>query len=103
MCLLRYLDNWLVITDSVACLQEHWDLLLQLCKDLRIIINWEKLDLEPTSKAQHLRMLTYPTDSQITGCIPSSDHGKVHSLDERKCYYSGMRKETGRYCSSSHE
>ena len=35
--LLRYLDNWLVITDTVRCLLEHHELLLNLCKGLAIV------------------------------------------------------------------
>ena len=32
--LVKYLDNWLVIADSVPCLLEYWELHLSLCKDL---------------------------------------------------------------------
>ena len=35
---------------------EHWEL-LGLCKDMGIIINWEKSDLELTSRAQYLGIL----------------------------------------------
>ena len=40
----------------VAPLQ-HCQMLLQLCQDLRIVVNWEKSDLEPTQGAQYLEML----------------------------------------------
>ena len=55
--LLQYPDNWLIITDSVPHVLEPWELLLSLCKDLGIVINGEKSDLKPTSKAQYNGML----------------------------------------------
>ena len=55
--LLRYLDDWLVVAESVPHLLLHHNLLLQLCKDLGIVIIIEKSDLKPTSKAQYFRML----------------------------------------------
>ena len=72
ICLLRCLGDWLIIADWVPCLLEHWELLLNLCKDLGIVINCEKSDLKPTNRAQYLGMLldairerVCPTDSQI--------------------------------------
>ena len=47
--LLRYLDNWLVVAESLPLLLHHRNL-LQLCRDLGIVVNWEKLDLEQSSK-----------------------------------------------------
>ena len=46
---LRYLDNWLVVAESR-------EFLLQLCDDLRIVINWETLDLQPSTLLQYLGM-----------------------------------------------
>ena len=43
--LLRCLDDWLVITVSRDLLLQHRELVLQLCKDLGITVNWEKSDL----------------------------------------------------------
>ena len=43
--LLRYLDDWLVIAESRILLQ-HRDLVLQLCRDLGTVVNWEKSDLQ---------------------------------------------------------
>ena len=47
MHLLRYLDDWLVVAESRDLLLRCQDLLLQLCSDLRIIINWKKSELIP--------------------------------------------------------
>ena len=47
----------MVIAESVSQLLHHQDCLLQLCKDLELVINLEESDLKPTSKAQYLRML----------------------------------------------
>ena len=49
--LLRYLDNWLVITELVPCLLECRELSMQLCRDLEIVVNLEKSNLKLTSKA----------------------------------------------------
>ena len=54
--LLRYLDDWLVIVQSVPLLQ-HCEQLLQLCRDLGIVISWEKSDPKPSGMAKYLRML----------------------------------------------
>ena len=67
------MDNWFVIAESVSRLQEYHIFLLQLCKDLGIVITIEKSDLELTNKAQYLtvpidtvRDRVNPTDSWIT-------------------------------------
>ena len=52
--LIRYLDDWLVVAELVPLLF-HYRVLL--CQDLMIVINWEKIDLEPTSRAHYLGML----------------------------------------------
>ena len=43
--------------DSLPHMLECCHLLLQLCKDLGIVIYWEKLDLEPKAQTQYLGML----------------------------------------------
>ena len=48
--LLCYLNDWLVVVESVPLLFRHQEQLLQLCQDLGIVINWEKSDLKPTSR-----------------------------------------------------
>ena len=62
----------IVITDSQPFLDHHC-YLLQFCQDLEIVISMEKSDLEPTQRAQYLRMLmdtiqerAYPLGSLVT-------------------------------------
>ena len=66
--LLCYLDDWLVIAESLDLLLQHWELVLQLCKNLEIIVNWEKSDLQPSTRVQYLGMLIHV--SQESTCIP---------------------------------
>ena len=54
--LLRYLDDWLVIMEARTLLR-HWDLILQLCRDLSVVVNWEKSNLQPSTRVQYLEML----------------------------------------------
>ena len=54
--LLRYLDYWLVVVESLLLLLRHSDL-LQLCQDLGIVINWEMSDLQPSSRVQYQGMI----------------------------------------------
>ena len=57
MRLLHYLDDCLVIAESWDLLLQHRELVLQLCKDLGIIVNWEMSDLQPSTHVQYLGML----------------------------------------------
>ena len=50
------MDDWLVIVESIPLLLQHPEQLLQCSQDLGIVINWEKSDLEPSSRAQYLGM-----------------------------------------------
>ena len=49
-----YMDDWLVVAESLLLLFCHCDLLLQLCWDLEIVVNWEESDLEPSMRTQYL-------------------------------------------------
>ena len=55
--LLRYLNDWLVVAKSRNLMVQHWELFLQLCEDLGIIVNWEKSDLQLSTRVQYLGML----------------------------------------------
>ena len=68
MLLLRYLDDWLVVVESRDLLLQHSDLLLQLCEDLGIIVNWEKSDLQQSTHLQYLGMLI---DMSLERVFPS--------------------------------
>ena len=80
ICLLRYLGDWLLISEPVPFLLQHLEQLLQLCQDLGIVIIWEKSDSEPSSMAQCLGMLidtiresVFSMDSQIVRFWDLSD------------------------------
>ena len=66
--LLRYLDNWLIVAESLPPLFHHRSLLLQLYRDLGIAINWEKLDLQPSTWMQYLVMVI---DTSRESAFPS--------------------------------
>ena len=66
----HFWDSWLVITKLIPCLWKLHELLLQLCKDLEIVISVEKSDRP--NKVQYLGMLidtiqerVYMKDSSI--------------------------------------
>ena len=50
--LLHYLDDWLVIGELRTL--QHRILVLQLCRDMGIIVNWEKSDLQPSTCVRYL-------------------------------------------------
>ena len=60
-----------MIAELVALLHQQHEQLLQLSKDLGVIISMEKSDLKPSSMAQYLWMLIphprgiFPIDSRI--------------------------------------
>ena len=45
-----FLDDWLVIVESVPFLPQHREQFFQHCQDQGIVLNWEKSDLEPSSR-----------------------------------------------------
>ena len=58
ICLLHYLDDWMVILVSALCLLDHHrQVLLQLYTDLGIVIGWEKLEHKPKTRIQYLMIL----------------------------------------------
>ena len=70
MHLLRYLDDWLVVAESQDLLLCHQDLLLQLCTDLGIVVNWKKLDILPSTCLQYLGMVI---DASLESVFPSQN------------------------------
>ena len=60
-----------MIAESVPLLLQHCKQLLQLCKELGVIINMEKSDLEPSSTAQYLGMLIDTSDCPLVGIFMS--------------------------------
>ena len=55
--LLQYLEDWLAIAKSMPPILHHHDLLLQLCQNLGIVINWEKSGLQPSNRVQYLMVI----------------------------------------------
>ena len=68
--LLQYLDNWLVVAESRYLLLHHLDLLLQLCADLGIVVNWQKSDLVLSTRLQYLGMVIHTSLERV---FPSQD------------------------------
>ena len=56
------------MAESLCLLLQHSDLVLQLCRDLGIVINWEKSDLHPSTHVQYLDMLI---DTSLEKVFPS--------------------------------
>ena len=66
--------------ESVPLLQ-HQEHLLQLCRDLGIVINWEKSGLEPSSRAQYLLMLIHTI--RESGCPADSWIARFRDLADK--------------------
>ena len=56
ICLLRYLDDWLVLASSEAVAKKNVQDLLLLCHSLGIVINEEKSYVVPSQTANYLSM-----------------------------------------------
>ncbi|XP_066965474.1 uncharacterized protein [Macrobrachium rosenbergii] len=65
ICLLRYLDDWLVLANSHFQLLQDKARLLELCHELGVVINFRKSDLIPKQKVQYLGMLIDTTASSL--------------------------------------
>ena len=70
--LLRYLDDWLILSSSEAKTRRHVKQLLTLCRSLGIVINMEKYDLSPSRSVEYLGMIidtvsarAFPTETRI--------------------------------------
>ena len=78
--LLRYLDDWLILSSSRTQLLKDVDRLLSCCKDLGILINREKSDLIPKQSAKYLGMQidticarVFPTEKRIQNFLELSN------------------------------
>ena len=70
--LLRYLDDWLILSNSQSKTRQHIDQLLSLCRLLGIVINTEKSDLSPSRSVEYLCMVidtvsarAFPTEARV--------------------------------------
>ena len=68
----RYLDDWLVLAESVPAARLALDRLLRLCDDLAIVVNLKKSDLQPKTQVKYLgllidsiRLRAFPTEERI--------------------------------------
>ena len=57
----RYLDDWLVQSSSRESLLQDLQVVLDLCRELGIVINPEKSNLEPSQVVQYLGVVITPT------------------------------------------
>ena len=55
----RYLDVWLIQAPSLALVLQALDMVLQLCQDLGIVVNWEKSNLIPSQQVVYLGVILY--------------------------------------------
>ena len=70
--LLRYLDDWLILSSSETKTRHHVDQLLTLCRSLDIVINTEKSNLSPYRSIKYPGMIidtvsarAFPTETRI--------------------------------------
>ena len=70
--LLRYLDDWLILSSSEVKTRQHMQQLLALCRSLSIVINEEKSDLSLSRPVEYLGMIidtvsarAFPTETRI--------------------------------------
>ena len=70
VCLLHYLDDWLVVAESWDLLCHHQAMLLQLCSNISIVVNWKNSDLVSTTRLQYLGMIL---DTTLDWVFPSKD------------------------------
>ena len=68
--ILRYLDDWLILESSKPRMLQARSKLLEICRRLNIVINWEKSSLEPSQTATYLGMLL---DSRLSKAFPSKE------------------------------
>ena len=80
----------MVITESLSLLLQHWDLALQLCEDLGIVVNWEWSDLHLSTLVQYLGMLI---DTSLE---------KVFSSEARVSSFRDVRLPSWPFCHPQH-
>ena len=79
--LLRYLDDWLILSSSETRARQHVRELLSLCHSLGIVINEEKSDLAPSQSVEYLGMTT---DTVAARAFPTLARvEKFHSIAGR--------------------
>ena len=70
--LLRYMDDWLILSTSRIKTRQHVDQFLSFCRSLGIVINTEKSNLSPSRSVEYLGMIidtvsaqVFPTEARI--------------------------------------
>ena len=79
--LLRYLDDWLILGASEGRTLQARDMVLGLCRDLGIVVNWTKSDLIPSQTIQYLGMIldslqfrVFPSDERVRKFVHLARH-----------------------------
>ena len=57
ICIRRYLDDWLIQAASRVQVLQALETVLRLCRQLGIVVNWEKSHLEPAQRVIYLGVL----------------------------------------------
>ena len=66
--LCRSLDDWLILASSRPLVLQALDTVLRLCKELGIVVNWEKSNLLPAQSVVYLGVFI---DSTLFRASPS--------------------------------
>jgi hypothetical protein len=73
----QYLDDWLIHADSPQQTLDHTNYLLDICRDLGLLVNLEKSDLVP---AQQITFLGMDIDLASARVVPTEKRGSKFTL-----------------------
>ena len=97
--LMRYLDDWLVLAPSEkACLRAR-ELVLDLCKELGIVVNMEKSSLVPAQETIYLGMKIESVTLRASPTVARQRN--LLSLIEKFCPQESNKHRFGENCSGT--
>ncbi len=80
ICILNYLDDWLILAQSRALLCEHRDTVLSHLSRLGLQVNWEKSKLSPTQRINLTACLSIERAQSMLRCLESFQRKRAVSL-----------------------